>query len=200
MPLTPLAAAGLLTPAELLAGFLVAAALLGAGAAAMVRIVPAGHVGVVTRLGRVSRTRPTGPAMVCPVVERVAMVSSGATQVAPIVARARTADDVPIALVGSAVVRVRDAGRWVAGDGGSRLGPLWEEAFALAVGEVGLFDLTGSRRSGACALARDRAATDLAELGADAVAASIESVEVELTADLLRWGSRHERSARASRR
>ena len=56
---------------------LTAAALVAAATAigcAVVRIVPAAHCGVVTRAGRVVRSRVAGLAMVAPGVEQIEMV------------------------------------------------------------------------------------------------------------------------------
>lgn len=57
---------------------LVAAALVATVAVigcAVVRVVPAEHCGVVTRAGRVTRSRPSGLAIVVPGVERIVMVA-----------------------------------------------------------------------------------------------------------------------------
>lgn len=81
---------------------LIAAALVAAVAAtgcAVVRIVPAEHCGVVTRAGRVTRSRPSGLALVTPALERIEMVALQPAPIDPLGVTALTRDGVEIRLV-----------------------------------------------------------------------------------------------------
>lgn len=97
---------------------MVSAALVGVAAAltlaavvgcALVRIVPAGHRGVVIRAGRVARTRPSGPLVVVPVAERVEMVALHPRALVPLSVTSVTRDGIEIRLVLSVLWSVTDA-------------------------------------------------------------------------------------------
>lgn len=74
---------------------------------AVVRIVPPGHRGVVTRAGRVARSRPAGPALVLPGLEGIEMVALHPTPIEPLGITALTRDGVDVRLVVSVLWRVR---------------------------------------------------------------------------------------------
>lgn len=75
---------------------------------ALVRIVPAGHRGVVIRAGRVARTRPSGLLVVVPVVERVEMVALHPRAIDPLSVTSLTRDGVELRLVVSVLWCVTD--------------------------------------------------------------------------------------------
>jgi regulator of protease activity HflC (stomatin/prohibitin superfamily) len=75
---------------------------------AAVRIVPAGHRGVVTRAGRVVRSRPSGLVVVMPGVERVKMVALHPRPIDPLTVAARTRDGFELRLVVSVLWCVAD--------------------------------------------------------------------------------------------
>ena len=77
-------------------------------ACAVVRIVPAGHRGVVTRAGRVARSRPSGLIIAAPVVERVVMVDLHARPIDPLSVAALTRDGADIRLTVSVLWSVVD--------------------------------------------------------------------------------------------
>lgn len=89
----------------ILAAGLAAATVIGC---ALVRIVPAGHRGVVIRAGRVARTRPSGLLVVVPVVERVEMVALYPRAIDPLSVSAVTRDGVELRLVVSVLWCVTD--------------------------------------------------------------------------------------------
>lgn len=74
----------------------------------LVRIVPAGHRGVVIRSGRVVRSRPSGLLVVVPVVERAEMVSLHARAIDPLGVTALSRDGVELRLVVSVLWRATD--------------------------------------------------------------------------------------------
>lgn len=88
-----------------LAATVAGAAFLGLG----VRVVPAGHVGVVCRGGRVVRTRPSGLLIAAPGRERLVMVPLHAQSIDPLRVTAVTRDGVEVQLVLSVLWRVVDA-------------------------------------------------------------------------------------------
>lgn len=93
---------------------LVAAALAATAAAlggAMVRVVPAGHCGVVTRGGRVVRSRPPGLTLVAPGAERIDMVALYPPPIDPFGVAALTGDGVEVRLTVSVLWRVADPSR-----------------------------------------------------------------------------------------
>jgi regulator of protease activity HflC (stomatin/prohibitin superfamily) len=73
---------------------------------AVVRIVPAGHWGVVTRAGRVARTRPSGLVVILPVLERLEMVTVHPRAIDPLSVTSLTRDGIEIRLVVSVLWRV----------------------------------------------------------------------------------------------
>lgn len=75
---------------------------------ALVRIVPAGHCGVVIRAGRVVRTRPSGLCVVFPVVERVEIVALNPRAIDPLSVTSLSRDGVELRLVVSVLWRVID--------------------------------------------------------------------------------------------
>jgi regulator of protease activity HflC (stomatin/prohibitin superfamily) len=79
----------------------VGAALLGVVAAgcAVVRVVPAGHQGVVMRLGRPRRSRPSGLVVVVPGLERLHLVSLTPGPIDPLAVNGWTRDGVEVRLV-----------------------------------------------------------------------------------------------------
>lgn len=77
-------------------------------ACAVVRIVPDGHRGVVTRAGRMARSRPSGPVLVAPVVERVVMVDLHPRTIDPLSVAALTRDGAEIRLTVSVLWSVVD--------------------------------------------------------------------------------------------
>lgn len=95
---------------------LVAAVLVATVAAigcAVVRVVPAWHCGVVTRAGRVARSRPSGLAMVVPAFERIEMVPLQPGPIDPLAVTALTRDGVELRLVVSVLWCVADPTRAV---------------------------------------------------------------------------------------
>jgi regulator of protease activity HflC (stomatin/prohibitin superfamily) len=91
--------------ALVVAAALVAAAAIGC---AVVRIVPAEHCGVVTRAGRVARSRPSGLVMVAPGVERIEMVALRPRAIDPLSVSGLTRDGVEVRLVVSLLWCVAD--------------------------------------------------------------------------------------------
>lgn len=87
------------------AAVLAAAAVTGC---ALVRIVPAGHQGVVIRAGRVARMRPSGLLVALPIVERVEMVALHPRAIDPLSVRSLTRDGVELRLVVSVLWCVTD--------------------------------------------------------------------------------------------
>jgi regulator of protease activity HflC (stomatin/prohibitin superfamily) len=75
---------------------------------AALRVVPAGHCGVVIRAGRVAQLRSSGLVLVVPGVERVAMVTKHPRSIDPLIITARTRDGVEVRLVISVLWRVLD--------------------------------------------------------------------------------------------
>ena len=75
---------------------------------AALRVVPAGHCGVVLGAARVARLRPSGLVLVVPGVERVAMVTTQPRSIDTLSATARTCDGVEVRLVISVLWRVVD--------------------------------------------------------------------------------------------
>src|SRR5680860_734874 len=75
---------------------------------AVVRIVPAGHRGVVTRAGRVARTRPSGLLVVMPVLERVELVALHPRAIDPLSVTSLTRDGVEVRLVVSVLWCIAD--------------------------------------------------------------------------------------------
>ncbi len=95
---------------------MVAAALVAVVAAtgwSVVRIVPAEHCGVVTRAGRVTRSRPSGLALVTPGLERIEMVALQPAPIDPLGVMALTRDGVEVRLVVSLLWCVADPTRAV---------------------------------------------------------------------------------------
>jgi len=87
----------------------VAAAIVATAAAiaiAAVCFVPAGHTGVVIRAGRVTRSRPSGLAMVAPGLERIEMVALHPTPIDPLGVTTLTRDGVEVHLQLSVLWRV----------------------------------------------------------------------------------------------
>jgi regulator of protease activity HflC (stomatin/prohibitin superfamily) len=78
------------------------------GCAAVVRIVPAGHCGVVLRGGRPARSRLSGLFVLLPGIERVAMVPCQPRPIDPLSVNALTRDGVEVRLVISVLWRVAD--------------------------------------------------------------------------------------------
>ena len=90
--------------AVLLAAAIVAAvAMIGC---AVVRVVPVGYCGMVTRAGRVSRSRSSGLALIVPGVERIEMVALQPAPLDPLAVMALTRDGVEVRLVVSVSWRV----------------------------------------------------------------------------------------------
>ena len=85
------------SPALLLAAGIVAT--VAAIGCAVVRVVPAGHCGVVTRAGRAIRSRSSGLALVTPGVERIEMVALRPAPIDPLGVTALTRDGVEVRLV-----------------------------------------------------------------------------------------------------
>lgn len=73
-----------------------------------VRIVPAGHVGVVSRAGRVTRWRSSGVVLLVPVVDSCALVRVDRQAMDPLVVLAVTRDGIEVRLVLSVLWRVSD--------------------------------------------------------------------------------------------
>jgi regulator of protease activity HflC (stomatin/prohibitin superfamily) len=93
--------------AALLVTAVVLALAVAIGSAA-VRIVPAGHLGVVTRAGRVARSKPSGLLVVMPAAERVAMVPLNPRAIDPLSVTSLSRDGVEVRLVVSVLWRVTD--------------------------------------------------------------------------------------------
>jgi len=91
--------------ALVVAAVALAAAVIGC---ALVRIVPAGHRGVVIRAGRVARTSPSGLLVVVPVAERVEMVALHPRVIDPLSVSSVTRDGVEVRLVVSVLWCVTD--------------------------------------------------------------------------------------------
>lgn len=87
------------------AALLATAAVLGR---AVVRVVPAGHCGVVTRGGRVARSRSPGPTLVAPGLERIDMVALCPAPIDPLGVTVLTGDGVEVRLTVSVLWRVVD--------------------------------------------------------------------------------------------
>ena len=95
-------------------GLLVAASLIATATAlacAVARVVPAGHCGVVSRGGRVARSRPPGLALVAPGVERIDMVALYPPPIDPLGVTVLTGDGVEVRLTVSVMWRVSDPTR-----------------------------------------------------------------------------------------
>jgi regulator of protease activity HflC (stomatin/prohibitin superfamily) len=75
---------------------------------AALRMVPAGHCGVVIRAGRVARLRSSGLVLVVPGVERVAIMIMHPRSIDPPIITARTRDGVEVRLVVSVLGCVVD--------------------------------------------------------------------------------------------
>lgn len=88
-------------------------AMVGVVGCAVVRIVPAAHCGVVTRGGRVARSRPSGLVMVAPGVERIEMVALQPAPIDPLAVTVLTRDAVEVRLVVSVLWCVADPARAV---------------------------------------------------------------------------------------
>jgi len=78
------------------AGVVAAASVVGI---AVVRIVPAGHRGVVIRIGRPARTRPPGLVAIVPLVERLQLLPCNPAPIDPLSVSAVTQDGVEVRLV-----------------------------------------------------------------------------------------------------
>jgi regulator of protease activity HflC (stomatin/prohibitin superfamily) len=117
--------------------------------AALVRIVPAGHCGVVTRAGRVARTRPSGLLVAMPVVERVAMVDLHPRAIDPLGVTVSSRDGVEIRLVVSVLWRVCDAVQAAQSesDGGTVVAGAVERALHHLVADVDLRQLMSARQT-----------------------------------------------------
>ena len=130
----------------------VAAVLVAAVAAigcAVVRVVPAWHAGVVTRAGRVARSRPSGLAMVMPGVERIEMVSMQPGPIDPLGVTALTRDGVEVRLVVSVLWCVADPTRAVHAVPDARAGTAAavERALHHLVANVDLANLLRNREA-----------------------------------------------------
>lgn len=132
-----------------------------------------------------------------PFVERVRMVPTSAAPISPLVVRATTADDVPVIVTARTVVRIDDPRQWIAAET-VQPAHLVEDAIARVVGESTLSELTA--RPLLCDRARDTATHRLAAAGAAVDDLLVESVELQLTADLLTWANRHGEETRAPHR
>jgi regulator of protease activity HflC (stomatin/prohibitin superfamily) len=114
---------------------------------AVVRIVPAGHRGVVTRAGRVARSRPSGLLVVLPGVERVEMVSLHPPPIDPLTVTAQTRDGFEVRLVASVLWCVADPALAVHAvpDTRAATADAIERAFHHLVGNVDLANLLRDR-------------------------------------------------------
>jgi regulator of protease activity HflC (stomatin/prohibitin superfamily) len=83
-------------------------AALAAAGSAVLRVVPAGHVGVVRRAGRAQRVVPPGPVGVVPGLDRVDLVALHPRPLDPVATTATTADGVEVYVVVSVVWQVVD--------------------------------------------------------------------------------------------
>lgn len=121
----------------------VAVAAAAAVGCAVVRIVPAGHCGVVTRAGRVARSRPSGLVTVVPGLERVEMVPLDPSPIGPLSVTAQTRDGLEVRLVFSVLWCVADPTLAVhaAPGAGPATADAVEEALHLLVANVDLADL-----------------------------------------------------------
>jgi regulator of protease activity HflC (stomatin/prohibitin superfamily) len=88
------------------AGAVVATAL--ATGIAVVRVVPAGHCGVVIRAGRATRLRRSGLVMVAPGIERIEMVALRPPPIDPLGVTTLTRDGVEVHLIVSVLWSVAD--------------------------------------------------------------------------------------------
>lgn len=82
-------------------------ALVAVGCAA-IRVVPAGHCGVVFRLGRPVRHRPTGLVAMLPGVERLDLVPLSPRTIEPLPVQVQTRDGVQLTIMVSVLWRVTD--------------------------------------------------------------------------------------------
>jgi regulator of protease activity HflC (stomatin/prohibitin superfamily) len=89
---------GVMDSALLVVGAALLAVVAAAGCA-VVRIVPAGHEGVVMRLGQPLRSRSSGLAVVVPGLERLHLVSLTPTPIEPLAVTGSTRDGVEVRLV-----------------------------------------------------------------------------------------------------
>jgi regulator of protease activity HflC (stomatin/prohibitin superfamily) len=124
-------------------------AMVVAGVLVVVRVVPAAHVGVVIRAGRVVRTRPSGPVVVAPGVERIEMVALQPGPIDPLAVTAMTRDGVDVRLVVSALWSVTDPTRAVHAmpDAPSLTAAAVERALRHLVADVDLTDLLRDREA-----------------------------------------------------
>jgi len=154
---------------------------------ALVRVVPAGHCGVVIRAGRVVRTRPSGLLVVVPFAERVAMVLLHPRTVDPLCVRSVTRDGVEIRLVLSVLWRVTDPATAVhaAPDASAVVADVVERGLHHMVAELDLAILLRERESfiGRLPVA---AFPIVSSFGAEVVDVDLLDAEVRVGPELLR--------------
>ena len=169
---------------------LIAAVLLAVMAAigsSVVRVVPAWHCGVVTRAGRVARSRSSGLAIVMPGVERIDMVPLQPRSIDPLAVTALTRDGVEVRLVVSLLWCVVEPTRAVqeVSDAGAGTAAAVERALRRLVAGVDLQDLLRDR---VAVLSRLPviALPLLSPLGVELVDVDLLDAEVRVSPELLR--------------
>lgn len=169
---------------------LIAAAVVATAAVAgraVVKVVPAGHRGVVTRAGRVARSRRPGLAAVVPGVERIQMVALRPRPIDPLTVTATTRDGVEVRLVLSVFWRVADPVRAVRGEPETRTATAdaVERALRHLVATVDLASLLRDREPMLARLAV-RTGPLLGPVGVELVDVDLLDTEVRVGPELLR--------------
>jgi regulator of protease activity HflC (stomatin/prohibitin superfamily) len=154
---------------------------------ALVRIVPAGHCGVVYRAGRVVRTGPSGLLVVMPGVERVVMVALHHRAIDPLGVTVTTRDGVEVRLVVSVLWRVCDASRVAQSEPDSRdvVADAVERALHRLAADVDFRQLLSARQAMLAELPVT-ALPLLAPLGVELVDVELLDAEVRVGPELLR--------------
>lgn len=155
---------------------------------AVVRIVPVGHVGVVTRGSVVLRTRPSGVFVAIPRLDRLVMVPIGAQNLEPLRVMAVTRDGVELQLVLSVLWRVVEpavAVHVIPPGGRTNAAELVERAVHHLVARVDLVDLLRDRD---CLLAKltDAGRSLLTAAGVEVLDADLLDAEVRVGPELIR--------------
>jgi hypothetical protein len=161
--------------------------------------VPRGQGLVITRAGRGSRTRAQGLALVVPLLDRVERLGTGPAPVQPLVARARTADGLPVVVCASAMVSVVDLSRVaaVAPDVHGYAADVAEQALADAVAELELAAVSATDAAALRARVLERVAVPLAQAGLRADSLTVEGAEVTVARALLSWADARARDEHA---
>ena len=153
---------------------------------AALRVVPAGHCGVVLGAARVARLRPSGLVLVVPGVERAAIMIMQPRSIDPLIITARTCGDVELRLVISVLGCVIDPALAVqpAPDARAATEDAVERALHHLVANVDLANLLRDRES---ALARlpATAVPFLSSFGVELIDVDLCDAEVRVGPELL---------------